>query len=675
MARVGVQSLRNIIVLGVVLAALTSGTWAIQKFAIERLLFQDAVSAGHVWAGYLAKSVTDLEEIANGDKPSAASTAFFESAKTVGNVFRYKIFDAQGHLRLVSDELTAVGTDTKNLGEHNAAAAKVVAVGQPHVVAKVGQPPARPSFFAEAYVPVVVDGRTIAIVEAYVDQADKREFFLTTFTLAAVALGLLTAFAFCLPAAAWYRRTMEKQRADERIRFLAHHDAMTSLPNRSRLMERLQESLVALPDRGRLVALHYIDLDRFKDVNDTLGHDAGDSLIVAAAERLRAIAGRKDIVARLGGDEFALLQIDLASRVEAEQLAARMLAVLGKPYLLNEHESAMTASVGVAIAPGDGGDAMRLMKSADLALYRSKADGRNCVRFFAPDMDAELQTRLRLERAIRDATLRETFVLHYQPLLEMPGERLVGFEALLRLPCDGGSLIGPATFIPVAEEMGLIGKIGTWVLREACRQAATWPQHLKVSVNLSPSQFAAGSVFDAVAAALAESGVSPRRLELEITESLLLGDTDAVMAELHRLKQLGVAIAMDDFGTGYSSLSYLWRFPFDKIKIDRAFMTAFDAADENVEKIIKTIVALGRSLHMEITVEGVENDRQVAFVREVRCDQVQGFYFGRPMPAADVAACILADFSRALAPAGTQPPGVDQREATATPPASGRRRR
>jgi diguanylate cyclase (GGDEF)-like protein len=652
----GTRSIKGLAALALVLAALTGGAWAIQKLAIERLLFQDAVAAGHTWAGYLARTVTDLEQIAKGEQPSAASMAFFEKAQKVGNVFRYKIFDADGRLRLVSDELTALGTDAQNLGEHNAAAAGVVAGGKPHVVAKEGKPPARPPYFAEAYVPVSIDGRVIGIVEAYVDQTEKREQFQATFTLSALLLSLLTAFAFCVPAAGWLQRTLQKQRADERIRFLAQHDAMTGLPNRGSLIETLQECLAASAGDNRLSALHYVDLDRFKDINDTLGHDAGDTLIVAAAERLRAVAGPRDVVSRLGGDEFALLQRDLGSDGEAEALARRIMTALAKPFLLNGHESAVTASVGVAVAPDHGRTPMRLMKSADLALYRSKADGRNCVRVFAPEMDAEQQERLALERAIRDATLHDGFELHYQPLLEMPGERLVGFEALLRLRGPENGFISPATFIPVAEEMGLIGRIGAWVLHEACAAAAAWPGHLKVSVNLSAAQFALGGVHDTVKQALAASGLAPSRLELEITESLLLGDTDVVLAELHRLKRLGVAIAMDDFGTGYSSLSYLWRFPFDKIKIDRAFMTAFDAADDNVETIIKTIVALGRSLRMEITVEGVENDRQVAFLREVECDQVQGYYFGRPMPAVDVAARILRDFGRDLPAAQARVP-------------------
>jgi EAL domain-containing protein (putative c-di-GMP-specific phosphodiesterase class I) len=296
------------------------------------------------------------------------------------------------------------------------------------------------------------------------------------------------------------------------------------------------------------------------------------------------------------------------------------------------------------LAPDNGDDASRLLRAADLAMYKSKDEGQNCVCFFAPRMDTELQTRLTLEKLIREAALNERFELHYQPVVDMPDGRLAGFEALLRMRASDGSFISPVVFIPIAEQMGLIDKIGAWVIREACRTAATWPDHLTVAVNLSPAQFAKGSVHDVVASALVETSLDPHRLELEITESLLLLDSDMVLAELGKLKKLGVAIAMDDFGTGYSSLSYLWQFPFDKIKIDRSFILGFDAAKKNAKTIIETIAALGHSLRLRITVEGVETAAQLEFVRGVKCDQVQGFYFSRPVPVDEVAALILADF-------------------------------
>jgi len=302
----------------------------------------------------------------------------------------------------------------------------------------------------------------------------------------------------------------------------------------------------------------------------------------------------------------------------------------------------------VALAPSDGTNPERLLKSADLALYKSKADGRNCTRFFEPEMDASLQTRIAIEKTLRDATLHERFVLHYQPLFEISGQRLIGFEALIRLPAEDGTLIPPMTFIPVAEDMRLIGKIGAWVLREACKVASTWPEALTVAVNLSPAQFEAGSVSAIVANALKETGLAPRRLELEITETLLLGNSEAIIAELQTLKAMGVAIVMDDFGTGYSSLSYLWRFPFNKIKIDRSFMQGFDASGRDAETVVKAIIALGRELNMRVTVEGVETAKQAAFLDGADADQVQGFFFGRPVSDSETSAVILKNFHHLL---------------------------
>jgi diguanylate cyclase (GGDEF)-like protein len=465
--------------------------------------------------------------------------------------------------------------------------------------------------------------------------------FTTIIQTAGVALSLLTAVAFGIPAIAWYRRTREKLRADAEIDFLAHHDAMTGLANRNQVVEKLRRALEA--SDGVKLALHYVDIDRFQDINDALGHDAGDGLIKSVAERLRAFVGQMDLVARIAGDEFAVLQLETGNVAGAASLARRLCEHLASPYLLNGRQVAATCSIGVAVAPDHGEDAQTLMRGADLALHKSKTEGRNCVRFFSSELETELQARLVLEKTIRDATLNDGFELYFQPLFSVTESNLVGFEALLRLRSDDGTFISPTDFIPVAEEIGLIDRIGAWVLRNACAIAVTWPNHLTVAVNLSPAQFTGTNVFDVVGTTLAQTGLAAERLELEITESLLLGDTGAVRDELARLKALGVAIVMDDFGTGYSSLSYLWRFPFDKIKVDRSFIQAFDAADQNAETVIRTIVGLGHSLKMRVTVEGVETTRQADFLRNVACDNMQGFLLGRPMPTVDVAACIAAD--------------------------------
>jgi diguanylate cyclase (GGDEF)-like protein len=459
-------------------------------------------------------------------------------------------------------------------------------------------------------------------------------------------------FISCQPMAdggwvATHEDISERRLVEKQIAHMASHDPLTGLANRTQLIERLNKALTELPSSGGSLAVHFIDLDRFKAVNDTFGHDGGDVLLRTSAERLRAMTRPDDEVARLGGDEFVAIQTGVNCREDAERFAGRLTDALRAPVRFSGHEILATVSAGFALAPADGDSAERLLKRADLALYRAKGDGRNCIRSYSPEMDSELQGRLALESAIRDAVVHNNFVLHYQPIFEISAGRLLGFEALIRLPAENGALIPPLTFIPVAEELHLIDKMGAWVMGEACRTAATWPKHLTVAVNVSAAQFKAGGVCAMVAAALQEANLDPHRLELEITESLLLDDSGSVMKELGMIKELGVVIVMDDFGSGYSSLSYLWRFPFDKIKIDQSFMTGLGRAGRDAETVIKTIIALGRELRMRVTVEGVETAEQLSFLAEANAEQAQGFYFGRPVPAAELAASILADFNRA----------------------------
>jgi diguanylate cyclase (GGDEF)-like protein len=632
----------GVIMLVTALCVLVGGIWVGTKITTDYLLYKDATSTAHNWARLLVETVTDLEQIAGGEKPTRASMTLFEWAQKAGQVFRYEIYNREGYSQLVSDH----GVTQVNLSTFSAEAVRALTTNEAVVDVRQATLAGKPQFYALAYVPVVIDGRGVAIVAAYVDETEKHDLFYRTSLIAALSLCVGSAFSFGLPALAWYRRTKEKQQADRRIRFLAHHDALTGLANRAQLTQSLDAALAVLSLRRDGIAVHFLDLDRFKRINDSLGHDGGDSLLKTVAERLRAVIRIEDVVARLGGDEFVVLQTGVAGKVEAESFARRIISAVTAPMKLKDRPFVATVSVGVALAPADGTDAERLLKCADLALYKAKADGRNCIRFFAPEMDVELQARFELERVIRDAVLHERFELHYQPLFEMLERRLIGFEALIRLRIEDGTMIPPLVFIPVAEELGLINKIGAWVLREACRTAATWPEYLTVAVNLSPAQFLAGSVSEIVAAALKETGLPAHRLELEITETLLLGNSEAIMAELKTLKAMGVAIVMDDFGTGYSSLSYLWRFPFDKIKIDRSFMQGFEGSSRDAKTVVKTIIALGRELNMRVTVEGVETATQAAFLDKADGDQAQGYFFGRPVPAAEVGAQVLADFQK-----------------------------
>jgi diguanylate cyclase (GGDEF)-like protein len=633
-------TVKRVAIVGLVALVFGVGVWQVLKSTVDHLLYWDATAAAESWAKYVAENVTDLEDIADGQPPSGESMAFFIRTQQIRHVFGFEILNLYGNVQLTSD---GSKISTVRGAVHSGTAERAAELGQPVISVKEGTPPVRPKIYSEAYLPVIIDGRPRAVVAAYVDLTEQRDHFRQAFSFAALALCLLISGAVGIPTIAWYRRTKEKQQADRRIRFLAHHDALTGLSNRAQLIEKLENALTILPLRGGCLAVHFIDLDHFKEVNDTLGHDGGDFLLKTVAERLRAVTRADDIVARLGGDEFVVVQTDIDGKGQVEDFARRLTSAVTAPMKLREQEIAATVSVGVALAPADGTNPERLLKSADLALYKSKADGRNCTCFFESKMDAALQARIALEKTLRDAVQNERFILLYQPLFEISGQRLIGFEALIRLPAEDGTLIPPMTFIPIAEDLRLIGKIGAWVLREACKAAANWPEPLTVAVNLSPAQFEAGSISNVVASALRETGLAPSRLELEITETLLLGHSDAVMTELQSLKAKGIAIVMDDFGTGYSSLSYLWRFPFDKIKIDRSFMQGFDASGRDAETVVKTIIALGRQLNMRVTVKGVETAKQAAFLDAADADQVQGFFFGRPVSASEIGAIILKD--------------------------------
>jgi diguanylate cyclase (GGDEF)-like protein len=623
--------------LAVILCVLIAGTSAAVKLTADHLLYRNATAAAQNWARYLADNVADLEQIADGEQPSTASMAFFRTVQRSGVVFRYEIFNRHGFSQLVSDQEKIAPVD---LSEFSPDAARSLAAGQPVIDVREGDAPDLPAYFAQAYIPVNIEGRPIAIVAAYVDESKQRDELYTTFALAAIFLCGLTTLSFAIPAIAWYRRTQEKQRADRRIHYLAHHDALTGLTNRAHLGERLEGILARLPGEGPRVAVHLIDVDRFKDVNDTFGHDGGDFVLKTIAERLSTATRMDDIVARLGGDEFLVVQAGVPDRRTAEDLAQRLLSVASAPLTFRQQEIRPTITVGVALAPVDGNTPDRILKSADLALYVGKRAGRNCVRCFTIDMDKELQERLRLEKIIRDAVDHGRFELHYQPIFEVDGLRLTGFEALLRLRDPEGTPISPAVFIPVAEEIRLIGRIGDFVLHQACAAAAEWPDDLTVAVNLSPAQFDGDSISDTVAAALRHTGLMAERLELEITETLLLGMNERTMAEVKKLRAMGVALVMDDFGTGYSSLSYLWQFPFDKIKIDSSFMQGINDGRADALTVVRTIIALGRELRMRVTVEGVETAQQCDLLCETEADQVQGFYFGRPVPASELDAVI-----------------------------------
>jgi diguanylate cyclase (GGDEF)-like protein len=426
----------------------------------------------------------------------------------------------------------------------------------------------------------------------------------------------------------------ERQKAEADLAFMAQHDALTRLPNRMLFGDRLTQAM-ATAEHGSQFALLCLDLDHFKAVNDTLGHLIGDGLLRMAADRLRSCARAGDTVARLGGDEFAIIQLAVTQPIDAEILASRIIAAFGSPFDVEGHQMTVGISVGVTVSPGDGILAETLLRNADLALYSAKTDGRGVVRFFEPEMDARIQIRRALERDLRDAIVRKEFEIYYQPLIGLVAGKITGFEALLRWHHPVRGLVSPMEFIPVAEETGMIVAIGAWVLRMACFEAENWPVDIGIAVNLSPVQFRKGDLVATVQAALIASGLRPGRLELEITESVLLDETVGTLTVLHQLRAMGVAVALDDFGTGYSSLSYLRSFPFDKIKIDQSFVRDLVTNKESMS-IIRAVIGLGHSLSIKTTAEGVETPEQLKRLREEGCTEVQGYLFSRPRPASEV---------------------------------------
>jgi diguanylate cyclase (GGDEF)-like protein len=427
-----------------------------------------------------------------------------------------------------------------------------------------------------------------------------------------------------------------QKRAESRIVHLALHDSLTDLANRTQLHEHVEHALKRLKRESAAFNILTLDLDHFKDVNDTLGHTAGDELVKQVAARLIFCLRDDELVARIGGDEFAIVQFVRGEQREAaSRLAERILKDISRPFDLNGHQAIVQTSIGIVLAPADGDTTQQLLKNADLALYRAKADGRNAYRFFDVAMSEEARVRFELEMDLRRSIDRGEFELHYQPLVNVATETVNGVEALVRWRHPSRGLVAPDQFIPLAESTGLIIPLGEWILRQACIDALAWPNDVKVAVNLSPIQFKSGNIVEAVVSALKSTGLAAERLELEVTESVLLQKSESNLRKLHELRELGASVALDDFGTGYSSLSYLRMFPFDKIKIDRSFISGM-ASRVDCAAIVSAITTLARNLDIMTTAEGVETVEQFELLRLAGCRQAQGFLFGRPVPASQL---------------------------------------
>ena len=636
---------------GLGVALLLALVWLALAHTSERLLERSAEQTALRYASQIVQRVPELPQLFERQRIGAEALHELERLRSSGDVFRFKFFDRQGQLLMTSDDLdkpdplaalaTRVGAaplDAGNLGSHqggNSTVRGIVLSGINAVETKSGAgKPDRPAVYTEAYVPMLAAGRVIGVVEVYVDSSVLALRIHAAFLEVALVVGgalLLVAAAWALQ---WLHREREKRRAEAQARYLTEHDVLSGALNRSSFHAALRQA-VALGSPGRGgpgLALLMIDIDDFNGVNDVLGGTGADAALRESTRRLHALVRQGDLLARMGGDVFAILQSGVGSIDDVQALAARVAQTLGLPFAINGQRVSCTVGIGAARLGADANDADELLQKADAALSRAKAGGRGRISLYDAALDHPLEDKRELVRELRSAAADGSLSMHYQALHSADGRTLLGYEALMRWKHRERGMVPPAVFIPLAEESGLIESLGQWALQRACSEAAKWPAPLSVSVNLSALQFRGTSDLVAVVeSALAQAGLPADRLVLEITESLLMIDTESVMSTLARLSKLGVAIAMDDFGTGYSSLAYLWRFPFDKVKIDRAFTQGL-ADDDKVLLIVRSIVSLAHALGIRVNAEGVETEDQMSALQDLGCDEVQGFLLSRPMP-------------------------------------------
>jgi diguanylate cyclase (GGDEF)-like protein len=632
--------LGKIAILVVCIAIPVLGGMLACNFLLMRMLREEAQATSNAWVSMLVARNPDLLALFSDAPPNPQMKHILEEATQVGDIYRFRIWDTAGNLIYKSERLKSIGSPIVFSQKRTAnAVASGTIVNEVHE----GGPPQNVPFFVESFVPVKRNGVVIGVVDVFLDQSDDKILYQKSLLFTEGIIVVLVILAAGLPGYLVYHqmRAISHARADAQFR--SEHDTLTGLINRHRLNDVAKNALAWSRRNHQQVAALMIDLDRFKEINDTFGHAAGDEVLKAVATRLEASIREEDSVARFGGDEFVVLQVGIEQPSGARFLAERLIVVLSEPFDVRGRALTSGASIGVAIVPQDAQDFETLIACADVALYKSKAACPNSISFFEPGMDAKVRERHQLETDIRLALTTGSFQLAYQPLLSLKNNRLLGFEALLRWP-EGWSPQSPLAFIPVMEESGTIDAVGEWVLETACRTAASWTSPLRIAVNLSPVQFRHGNLVSVVENALKSSGLDPHRLELEVTESVWIQDTDSVLDQLTRLRRLGVSIALDDFGTGYSSLSYLWKFPFDIVKIDRSFVSEMET-EPKAAAIVNTIMALGKTLGVTITAEGVETAAQAKFLKKAGCDQAQGFLLGRPLTAAAANSLANADLS------------------------------
>ena len=616
---------------------------------VNRTILRDAEEKAVHWAEDFVTQVPDLETLAVEGRPTREQIDAVGATLAGGDIFRFKLFSDHGDLKFISDEarFIAEGSDT-----HSDKARETVLSGINNVSVQDGrQKPGRPDTYVEAYVPVVSSsGKVFGVVEVYVDVSALASNLSLTFRSLSIGILLISALVFLVPSAILINRNNRLRAKDQELIEITKFDTLTGLLNRGAFSERLAEMFESRNARQATIGLLFIDVDRFKEANDTFGHEFGDALLRYVAHTIKSVAREADLIARMGGDEF-VVAIEVNDLSEAHDFGSRILANVRRPFTFKNTSISPDLSIGVHVSP-PGELEQDALHAADLALYKAKADGRGRICSYSKDLNEAVMRRRYVEACIKNGMQEDHFFLEYQPIFGTQAHDIVGFEALLRLRTAIGDHLAPAEFIPVAEATGSIVDIGDWVLRTALNDAASWPEHTYVSVNLSILQLRADDAVARIRQALAQSGVSPARLELEITESMLIENEENIGRKIVELRALGVSIALDDFGTGYSSLGYLWRYQFDKIKIDRVFLEGYDFSPETYEGVFDTLIMLGHKMGFKVTAEGVEHNDQVEMLVRNRCDQFQGYLLGEPMSPRSAQAAVESETGDSIRSAG-----------------------
>lgn len=604
---------------------------AMQQVA-EHHLRSDAEYMARRWAGQVVQSMPDLAKIFAGEPASKRVQDHLASLRHAADVSHFDFYSRDGRQLLHAGSIAGLPHATpERLAEMNLSAATPRTASEVHILRDMG--PGGTEVYSEAYVPIELDGGVSGTVRVVADQTARATRIESAFRSVSAVVATIVMLLFGIGIPLWLRRLHEQRITEERVRYLANHDPLTGVCNRSFFRDAVHEAGARWRAGLPIHAVLCIDVDRFKEVNEAYGTSAGDEMLRQVTRRLGALVRSGDVVGRLGGDAFAVMQSAVSGSRDVSVLAQRIVESLSAPYELLGQQVTASASVGAALFGVDGKGADELLHRADTAMYDAKSKGRGQYGFYDARLERQLQERRELERALRGAIAANELELYFQPLFGPDGRSLRGYEALARWFHPKLGNVPPDEFVPLAEETGLIDMLGRWALGKACREATRWPHHLTVAVNLSATQFRRwDGLLDDVRHALSAAGLPAERLELEITESLLIDNTEQALQCLQELHRMGVRIAMDDFGTGYSSLAYLWRFPFDKVKIDRSF-TQNIPVDGKVNVIVRSIVSLAHSLGIRVNAEGVETAAQLALLQEHGCDELQGFLLGRPMPA------------------------------------------